>query len=57
MVSSSSPPFSREAMWGTSPACTQRTVRPSRSAPAMTSGSPLRRPGSSSARRTVIPAP
>src|SRR3954470_10415476 len=44
-------------MCGTSPACTQRTVRCSRSAPARISGSPLRRPGSSSARRTVIPAP
>ncbi len=44
-------------MWGTSPACTQRTVRPSRSAPASTSGSPPRSPGSSSARCTVIPAP
>ena len=42
-------------MFGTSPACTQRTVRPSRSAPATTSGSPLRSPGSSSARCTVMP--
>ncbi|GGX11176.1 hypothetical protein GCM10010383_46740 [Streptomyces lomondensis] len=44
-------------MCGTSPACTHRTVRPSRSAPASTSGSPLRSPGSSSARCTVIPEP
>ncbi len=42
--------LSSEAMFGTSPACTQRTVRPSRSAPARISGSPLRSPGSSSAR-------
>ncbi|GDY73003.1 hypothetical protein SAV31267_024880 [Streptomyces avermitilis] len=44
-------------MFGTSPACTQRTVRCSRSAPASTSGRPLRSPGSSRARCTVIPAP
>src|SRR5690606_16608754 len=42
-------------MLGTSPACTQRTVRSSPPVPATTSGSPLRRPGSSSARRTVMP--
>ncbi len=42
-------------MLGTSPAWTQRTVRFSRSAPATTSGSPARSPGSSSARCTVIP--
>ncbi len=57
VVSSSSPPLSSEAMLGTSPACTQRTVRCMRSAPARISGRPLRSPGSSRARRTVIPAP
>ncbi len=42
-------------MLGASPACTQRTMRSSRSAQVSTSGSPPRSPGSSSACRTVIP--
>jgi hypothetical protein len=53
VVSTSSPPRSREAMSGTSATCTQRTGRSRPTAPATTRGEPWRTESRAITSRTV----